>query len=170
MSLDSNSQTLRPVQYRRFERWFGAAAILGGSLLAVNRWMEPSSVLLPVTTAISVPSDEQHGENVIGVWRDYYEGTRTLTVRDDGTATMIVELEGWKAKMFTPRLQIETTWTINEGRFDRTIVGGKPADKVNFVKNRVGATASDKIVNLSPNRMILVDQDGSTRYDWKRLK
>jgi hypothetical protein len=83
---------------------------------------------------------------------------------------MIVEFDGWKARLFTPRLQIETTWAIDAGRFNRRTVGGEPADKVEFVKNRVGDSASDKIVKVTAARMQLIDQDGQTQYDWRRVR
>jgi hypothetical protein len=83
---------------------------------------------------------------------------------------MVVEFDGWKARMFTPRLRIETTWSIADGRFNRLTVGGEPADKVEFVKNRVGDRASDKIVKVTAERMVLIDQDGETRYNWRRVR
>jgi hypothetical protein len=114
--------------------------------------------------------DEEARQLVVGVWEDDYQGQRTLTVRPDGTATMVVEFDGWKARLFTPRLQIETTWAIEAGHFNRRTVGGEPADKVEFVKNRVGDRASDKIVKVTANRMQLIDQDGQTQYDWRRSR
>jgi hypothetical protein len=83
---------------------------------------------------------------------------------------MVVEFDGWKARMFTPRLQIETTWTIEDGRFNRHTIGGEPADKVEFVKKRVGDYASDEIVKVNADRMVLIDQDGETRYTWRRVR
>ena len=115
-------------------------------------------------------SDDEARQLVVGVWQDDYQGQRTLTVRPDGTATMIVEFDGWKARLFTPRLQIETTWAIEAGRFNRRTIGGEPADKVEFVKNRVGDSASDKIVRVTGSRMLLIDQDGQTQYDWRRVR
>jgi hypothetical protein len=115
-------------------------------------------------------TDDEARQLVVGIWQDNYQGQRTLTVRSDGTATMVVEFDGWKARLFTPRLQIETTWAIEAGRFNRRTVGGEPADKVEFVKNRVGDTASDKIVRVAADRMLLIDQDGQTQYDWRRLR
>jgi hypothetical protein len=120
--------------------------------------------------SVRAPSTAQVQDLVVGTWQDDYQGHRTLTVRPDGTATMIVEFDGWKARMFTPRLQIETTWTIDEGRFNRQTVGGAPRDKVEFVKKRVGDRASDTIVKVTAERMILVDQDGETRYEWRRVR
>jgi hypothetical protein len=122
----------------------------------------------PASVQLTSLADSQ--KSIVGTWSDDYQGARTLTVRPDGTATMIIEFDGWKARMFTPRLQIETTWAIEAGRFNRVTVGGEPADKVEFVKRRVGDRASDKIVKITADRMILVDQDGETRYEWHRVK
>lgn len=118
----------------------------------------------------TAPSDAEFRRLVLGTWQDDYQGRRMLTVRDDGTATMLVEFDGWKARMFTPWLRIQTTWSIVNGHFNRTITGGEPSDKVDFVRKRVGDDASDTIVAITDNRMSLVDQDGSTRYQWQRVK
>jgi hypothetical protein len=121
------------------------------------------------TSAAPLSIDDAHRRAVLGVWQDDYQGARTLVVRPDGTATMTIEFDGWKARMFTPRLRIETTWRIENGQFERQTIGGQPADKVEFVKRRVGDRASDRIVEITGERMVLVDQDGETRYDWRRV-
>jgi hypothetical protein len=121
-------------------------------------------------SAAPVNGDDGYRRAVLGVWQDDYQGARTLVVRPDGTATMTIEFDGWKARMFTPRLRIETIWHIENGQFERQTVGGQPADKVEFVKRRVGDRASDRIVEVTGERMVLVDQDGETRYDWRRVK
>ena len=120
--------------------------------------------------SVQPPAADAANKLVLGTWEDDYQGSRTLTVRPDGTATMEIEFDGWKARMFTRRLTIETTWTIDDGHFNRQTVGGEPVDKVEFVKRRVGDRASDKIVKLTADRMILIDQDGETRYEWRRVK
>ena len=160
-------------------RGIAAAALMGASVMALmSSRSEPpvaaamrkgaakSSVALAGTRA----SDDQYQERILGVWHDDYQGKRTLTVRPDGTATMLVEFDGWKARMFTPKLRLETTWSIEDGRFNRETVGGEPADKVEFVRRRVGDRASDRIVKLTTDRMVLVDQDGETRYTWRRTQ
>jgi hypothetical protein len=147
---------------------------------AVASWLPSSSSEEAVPAAIKakaraasvapVSVDDAHRRAVIGLWQDDYQGARTLVVRPDGTATMTIEFDGWKARMFTPRLRIETTWRIENGQFERQTTGGQPADKVEFVKRRVGDRATDRIVEITGERMVLVDQDGETRYDWRRVK
>jgi hypothetical protein len=146
----------------------GVPAAIGGRRAKRSPESEPSIAMVRHRNVLV--SDDEARRLVVGVWQDDYQGQRTLTVRPDGTATMVVEFDGWKARLFTPRLQIETTWAIESGRFNRRTVGGEPDDKVEFVKNRVGDTASDRIVKVTAARMQLVDQDGQTQYDWRRVQ
>jgi hypothetical protein len=160
-------------------RAIAAAALMGASVIAVMSSRSEPPVAAAIRkgaakyspeTAGARASDDQHQQRVLGVWHDDYQGKRTLTVRPDGTATMLVEFDGWKARMFTPKLRLETTWSIEDGRFNRETIGGEPADKVDFVRRRVGDQASDRIVKLTADRMVLIDQDGETRYNWRRTQ
>jgi len=158
-------------------RVFLAAALLGGGvalLYSRNRPIIPAAIAARQKSALTShghdANDERLRQLVVGNWTDDFQGKRTLTVRPDGTATMFIEFDGWKARMFTPRLQIETTWTVDGGRFNRHTVGGEPAEKVEFVKKRVGDRASDEIVKVTADRMVLIDQDGETRYNWRRVR
>ena len=162
-----------------FVRVLLATAILSAGLIAVMRSYSgagiPAAIGRKTDEAANMAGSQSSSEGriqelILGTWEDDYQGKRTLTVRPNGTATMIVEFGGWKARMFTPQLRIETTWTIDEGRFNRQTVGGEPADKVEFVKRRVGDRASDLIVKVTGDRMVLIDQDGETRYNWRRVR
>jgi hypothetical protein len=112
--------------------------------------------------------DEQLRRLALGIWQDEYHGKRTLTVRQDGTATMVIQFSGLKARLFTPRLRLDLVWSIREGRMHRRIVGGHPAEKVDFVIQRVGDRVIEPILELTETRMVLADQDGAGTYDWRR--
>jgi hypothetical protein len=145
-------------------------AVATAALLTMDRGRGIPAAMRRKSATTHVQATGDLRQLVLGTWEDDFQGKRTLTVRPDGTATMLVEFDGWKARMFTPRLQIETTWAIEEGRFNRHTIGGEPPEKVEFVKGRVGDRASDKIVKLTADRMVLIDQDGETRYNWRRVK
>lgn len=114
--------------------------------------------------------DEQLRRRAVGTWRDYYQGTRTLTLRPDGTALMVVELSGFKARLFTPRLELDIAWFIRDGKMHRRTVGGRPADKVEFVNQRAGVAVAEPVLELTGDRMVLVDQNGSQKYTWQRIR
>lgn len=122
------------------------------------------------SAASGTRNDEELRDLAVGTWRDYYQGRRTLTLRADGTATMVVELSGIKARLFTPRLVLDIAWSIEDGKMHRRTVGGRPADKVAFVNQRAGVAVAEPIVSLDGRRMVLLDQNGSQRYNWQRVE
>jgi hypothetical protein len=115
-------------------------------------------------------SDQQLRRLAVGTWRDFYHGKRTLTIREDGTATMVIEFSGFKARLFTPRLQLDLRWSIEGGSMLRRTVGGRPSDKVDFVIKRVGDRVEEPILELTQSRMLLQDQSGSRQYQWQRIR
>lgn len=128
---------------------------------------------LPVSEsqpATASADDQSLREQAIGAWQDFYEGKRTMTLRPDGTGTMLVELSGWKARLFTPRLRLDLVWSVENGKLLRRTIGGEPADKVEFVNRRVGDRCAEPILQLTADRMVLLDQRGQPRYDWRRAR
>jgi len=113
--------------------------------------------------------DKQLGQMAVGTWQDFYQGKRTMTLRPDGTCTMVIELTGLKAKLFTPRLELDVAWSIDDGKMHRRTLGGRPPDKVEFVNKLAGVEIADTILDLTADRMILLDQNGSQEYSWQRV-
>jgi hypothetical protein len=107
---------------------------------------------------------------LLGVWQDHYRGKRTMILNGDGTATMLVELDGLQATLFAPRLRFDMRWSLDGKKLTKKTMGGEPADKVNLILNTMGSTAEDTILDVTEDRLLLLDKDGKTRYDWKRLR
>ena len=152
--------------------------LTGVAILAIRSSSRPVEDGAPLVVS-GVPGDKsvsgaetdvQLCRLAVGIWRDNYQGKRTLTLRSDGTATMLVELSGMKARLFTPRLELDIVWSIRNGRMHRRTVGGRPADKIEFVNKRAGVAVAEPVLTLTANQMVLLDKDGSRRYRWQRLK
>jgi len=156
----------------------GAAVLLTAAAICFKAVFDPAddSVALAVpnapgqAAAAKADPDERLRRLAVGTWRDFYQGKRTLTLRGDGTATMVVELSGFKARLFTPRLELDIAWSIEDGKMHRRTVGGRPASKVAFVNKRAGVAVAEQILDLSEERMILLDQNGSRKYSWRRVE
>jgi hypothetical protein len=114
--------------------------------------------------------DARHREMAVGTWEDFYHGKRTMTLRADGTAGMVIELTGIKAVLFTPRLELEMVWAVEDGLMKRRNVGGNPPEKVDFVNRTYGDRVAERIVEISEDRMLLRDQSGSPEYTWRRVQ
>ena len=120
-------------------------------------------------TAAPADRDERFRRLVVGTWEDDYRGKRTMTLRPDGTGTMIVEPSGSGAA-FAARLQFEMVWSVADGRLKKRTVGGKPAWKVNLILGALGDRVDEPILELTADRLLLLDKDGQTKYDWRRVR
>jgi hypothetical protein len=114
--------------------------------------------------------EEKQRRQLLGTWQDHYKGKRTMTLNADGTGTMVVELTGLQATLFAPKLRFDMTWSLTGKTFSKKTTGGEPADKVNLILNTMGNSAADTILELTHDRLLLLDANGNTRYDWQRLE
>jgi len=129
-----------------------------------------SLLTLPIPFFSAEPiSDAEYRRGVLGIWEDDYQGHRTLTIRPDGTATMVVMLKGWKASLYASRLQFEMTWSIQGGHLKKRTTSGQPAGKVKTILAMMGDRVDEPILELTADRLLLLDQNGKKRYDWRRV-
>src|SRR5258708_1686172 len=94
---------------------------------------------------------------VLGKWEDDYQGKRHLTVNDDGTGTMVVDLDGIGKKLFAARLSFDMEWSVADGHVVMKTLGGEPQSKVQLVLKLYGNEADYKILELTDERMLLMD-------------
>jgi len=113
--------------------------------------------------------DESRRRLLPGVWQDEYQGKRTMTLNEDGTGTMLVELTGVQASLFASRLRFDMEWSVVGDKLIKTTTGGEPAKTVNLILKMMGDSAEDTILEISDERLRLLDKDGKTEYDWKRV-
>lgn len=114
--------------------------------------------------------DTEFRRLVVGTWQDDYEGKRTLTLRDDGTGTMVVELSGLKVTLVARRLTFNMEWSIADGRLKKHSLDGEPATQVSLILKTMGDTVDEPILELTEDRLLLLDGDGKTKYDWRRVR
>jgi hypothetical protein len=107
---------------------------------------------------------------LLGTWQDEYRGKRTMTLNGDGTGTMLVELSGLDAILAAPRLHFNMKWSVEGKTLTKKTVSGEPANKVNMILNTMGDTAVEAVLELTDERLLLLDKDGKTEYDWRRMK
>jgi len=126
----------------------------------------------PAVDAPEIPPVDQDAEYralALGTWQDEYKGKRTMHLNDDGTGTMIVELSGLSATLFASRLEFDMAWSIEDGRMKKQTLGGRPAVKVKAILSMMGDRVGEPILELSQDRLLLLDADGETQYDWRRV-
>ncbi len=105
-----------------------------------------------------------------GDWTGYYQGHRKLSVRADGTATMVAEPEGLAATLLAPKLTFDVLWTVNGENLEFETLSGVPKEKVQIIVQMYGRKRSHKILGLQAAKLELLDEDGVTEYVWNRVK
>ncbi len=118
----------------------------------------------------ALDQDARYRQLVLGTWEDDYKGHRTMTLCEDGTGTMVVELSGLQAALFAERLQFEMEWSLENGRLKKRTIGGEPATQVQLILKTMGDRVDEPILDLTEDRLLLLDGDGQTRYDWRRVR
>ena len=93
-----------------------------------------------------------------------------MTLQADGRGMMVVELSGLKATLFASRLQFDLVWSIEGGRLKKRTVGGEPQTAVQMILKTMGDQVDEPILELTEDRLLLLDRDGKTKYDWRRPK
>lgn len=114
------------------------------------------------------PRDARWSRQIVGTWQDDYQGQRTMTLRPDGKGTMLVELSGIRARLFAEKLEFEMEWSVEQGRLKKRTIGGQPAVIVQWILKTMGDRVDEPILELTDQRLLLQDQDGKTKYDWRR--
>ena len=156
------------------------SAVALGILLALAGWGLHIKMKRDPVILASIPLEKQDDSSedpqarlrrlVAGTWQDDYQGKRTMTLQPDGTGTMVVELNGFNAFLMGSRLRFDMTWSVEEGRLKKHTVGGEPAQKVQTILKMMGDRVDEPILELTEDRLRLLDGDGKTKYDWRRVQ
>jgi hypothetical protein len=113
-------------------------------------------------------ADERLRDLALGTWEDDFHGKRTMTLRKDGIGTMVVELRGIEATLFASKLTFEMVWSVHDGRMKKRTTGGEPAGRVKLILKMMGDRVDEPILELTEDRLVLLDKDGKTKYNWRR--
>lgn len=154
-------------------------ALMLGTLFWIARGSSSRNGLVPSGSAESVAAAESPATSqssaddrlralAVGTWQDEYRGKRTMELRADGTGTMVVELSGWTATLFADRLEFDMAWSVEGGRMQKQTLGGRPEERVRMILEMMGDRVDEPILELTADRLLLLDADGKTRYDWRR--
>ena len=145
-------------------------AAVVGLVVYVRSGGSPTMVSRPAQSQPPTDPDNRFRRMVIGTWEDDYRGKRTMTLKEDGTGTMVVELSGWRAALSAPRLRFDMVWSVEGGHLKKRTVGGEPTTQVQMILRTMGDRVDEPILELTEHRLLLLDQDGKTKYDWQRVK
>ena len=166
------STTPKTPPRRRWRIIVGALVVVLGCVASLLLWNRSASKRFAQEMAQSQPADPDARQRslVLGTWADEYQGKRTMTLNDDGTGTMIMELSGWRAVLSAPRLKFNMKWSVEGGHLKKQTISGEPETQVRIILKTMGDHVDEPILELTEDRLLLLDGDGKTKYDWKRAR
>jgi hypothetical protein len=106
---------------------------------------------------------------LVGTWKDSFFGTRTLTLNEDGTARMILDLDFAGRLMYGSRLDFDLTWSVEGATVSITILSGKPAKAANSAMKTWGSRYEYLLDCVEDHRIEMRDWDGSMSYILRRV-
>lgn len=148
----------------------GSSSKSQSSLPATSSKQQPAAEQAAPTVDSPVDEDARYRDLAVGTWQDEYKGKRTMHLHADGTGTMIVELSGLTATLFAGRLEFDMVWSVEDGRMQKQSLGGRPEVKVKAILAMMGDRVDEPILELTDERLLLLDADGKTQYDWRRAE
>jgi hypothetical protein len=80
-----------------------------------------------------------------------------------------LERKGLQASLFAERLRLDMLGSVEQGRLKKRTIGGKPETQVQMILKTMGDSVEEPILELTEDRLILLDRDGKTKYDWRRV-
>jgi hypothetical protein len=60
--------------------------------------------------------------------------------------------------------------SLVECHLKKQTISGEPEAQVKMILNTMGDHVDEPILELTEDRLLLLDKDGKTKYDWKRVK
>ncbi len=121
---------------------------------------------LPVT-----PSVERAGlkQRLVGTWRREFFGEQQLTVRDDGTATVVAWPDGIWRVLLGARLEATFRWSLHGRTVTYHFLSGRPAFKIGVARKLWGDQFEQQVVTADSDHLVLQWADGDVDQ-WFRLK
>jgi len=107
--------------------------------------------------------------SLIGQWKDSFFGTRTLTLNDDGSAQMVLDLDFAGRLLYGSRLEFEMKWSLEGAVIGIDVVSGKPENSAKSAMKTWGERYVYLLDAVSDDRIEMRDWDGAASYTLKRV-
>lgn len=106
---------------------------------------------------------------LIGRWRDSFFGTRTLTLKADGTATMVLDLDFAGRLLYGKRLEFDMKWSLKNGVVTIDILEGRPAAASKSATGAWGSRYQYLLDRVDAEAVEMRSSDGAMNHTLKRL-
>lgn len=109
---------------------------------------------------------------VAGAWTSEYYGTRYLTIRNDGSATVLFQANTLARMFVGSLLKIEYTWEYDPQQQQVVfhMEQGAPEQGAEYVTKLWGKLQKQDVITVCRGQLHMRDLDGKTEHHWKRVE
>ncbi len=106
---------------------------------------------------------------LVGQWEQTKSNSlRILTIKENGVATMVIKPQGLWKTILGNQITVDIEWSFNEGTLTLCTVGGKPENKLEYIKQVWGDKFTRKIHSIEDKMFTLRDNEGDVSQKWVR--
>lgn len=120
------------------------------------------------TASARDPQVDQFKKAILGSWKQYSFGHRLLHVKEDGTATIDVKLDGLFAIYIGEKFRLDIEWSITGDELVFKTTGGTPKSSVDAVTSFYGDKRVYRILEINEKQILLKDED-EEKTPWDRV-
>jgi len=138
----------------------------------------PADAVNPTAKVNAPPADAQpatsesdsHRKRIIGTWLQHNDEERTITVREDGTASIIAELSDYRQYIVGKKLEFDVEWTLEDGTLTFITTGGRPEESIKYITAIYGKSKQYVILEFGEDKLLLKKADADENEpDWTRI-
>ena len=127
----------------------------------------PVDVTAPDSRPTSTAFD---GRQLVGCWRDGFCGQRTLTLKADGSATMLLELDFAGRLLYGKTLEFDLQWSLDGSTLSFEILTGRPVDAAKSAMKLWGEAFDYRIELVDNEHLHGWASDDSILYKLRRIE
>ncbi|QDV50510.1 hypothetical protein [Gimesia fumaroli] len=114
-------------------------------------------------------SSEQILAKLVGKWEQTKSSSKQiLTIKENGTATMLIEPQGLWTAVLGKQVTIDIEWSLNAATLTLRAVGGKPENKLDYIRQLWGSEFVREINSIEDKMFTLRDNKGDVSQKWIR--
>lgn len=130
------------------------------------------SVAAPVDASVpdSLPTSPFDCKQLAGCWRDGFCGQRTLTLKPDGSATMLLELDFAGRLLYGRTLEFDLNWSLEGSTLSFEILTGRPVDAAKSAMKLWGEAFDYRLELVDNENLHGWASDDSMLYKLRRIE
>ena len=114
-------------------------------------------------------TDTECSQMSVGTWTSESDGERILTIRGDGTATMIYRPSQLKQLILGEKVTIEIAWKIEDHTVIFNSISGAPDTSFKTITALYGRKMERKLLQISATAFTVQDLEDNHETEWERI-